>query len=65
VEKLALAADALTANRDCEAFIVFSKTDQFRPEEVERCKAAQGFPCSGVSASVGRTGAAPSAEETL
>ena len=42
VQKLALVADALTENRSCEAFIVFSKTDQFTPDEVERCKAAKG-----------------------
>jgi hypothetical protein len=42
VEKLALVADALTQDRGCEAFIVFSKTSQFTQEEVERCKAAQG-----------------------
>jgi len=42
VGKLAPVADALTASRDCEAFIVFSKTSRFTPEEVERCKGAQG-----------------------
>jgi hypothetical protein len=42
VRNLALVADALTAARDCEAFIVFAKTGQFTAEEVERCKAAQG-----------------------
>jgi hypothetical protein len=41
VQKLALVADALIGNRDCEAFIVFSKTGPFTPEEVERCKSAQ------------------------
>jgi hypothetical protein len=29
-------------NGDCDAFIVFAKTGQFSPEEVERCKTAQG-----------------------
>jgi hypothetical protein len=42
VQKLALVADALTANHDCEAFIVFSKTGRFTPEEVMRCRAANG-----------------------
>ncbi len=42
VRKLTLVADALTRDHDCEPFIVFSKTSQFTPEEVERCKAAQG-----------------------
>jgi len=41
LRKLALVADALSGNRDCEAFIVFSKTGQFSSDEVERCKAAQ------------------------
>jgi hypothetical protein len=40
VTKLARVADALTA-KSCEAFIIFSKTSSFTPEEVERCKAAQ------------------------
>ena len=40
VTKLARVADALTA-KNCEAFIIFSKTSSFTPEEVERCKVAQ------------------------
>jgi hypothetical protein len=42
VRKLGLVADALTEGDGCEAFIVFSKTSDFTPEEVERCKAGQG-----------------------
>jgi hypothetical protein len=42
VRKLALVADALSKDGDCDAFIVFAKTGQFSSEEVERCKAAQG-----------------------
>jgi hypothetical protein len=42
VRKLTLVADALSQDGDCEAFIVFAKTREFTPEEVERCKAAQG-----------------------
>ena len=41
VQKMGRVADALTGN-GCEVFIVFSKTSTFAPEEVERCKAAQG-----------------------
>ncbi len=41
VTKLTRVADALSAKRSCDAFIVFSKTSSFTPEEVERCKAAQ------------------------
>ncbi len=40
VTKLTRVADALTT-KSCEAFIIFSKTSRFTPEEVERCKAAQ------------------------
>jgi hypothetical protein len=40
VTKLTRVANALTA-KSCEAFIIFSKTSSFTPEEVERCKAAQ------------------------
>src|SRR2546425_573431 len=42
VQKMGLVADALTKDEGCEAFIVFSKTSSFTPEEVERCKLAQG-----------------------
>ncbi len=41
VTKLTRVADALSATRSCEAFIIFSKTSSFTPGEVERCKAAQ------------------------
>jgi AIG2-like family len=41
VTKLTRVADALSAKRSCDAFIVFSKTSSFTLEEVERCKAAQ------------------------
>ena len=42
IRKLSLVADALAKGSTCEAFIVFSKTGSFTPEEVARCKAAQG-----------------------
>jgi hypothetical protein len=42
VQKLGLVADALVNGGTCEAFIVFAKTSSFTPEEVDRCKAAQG-----------------------
>jgi hypothetical protein len=41
VTKLTRVADAPAVKRSCEAFIAFSKTSRFTPEEVERCKAAQ------------------------
>lgn len=41
VTKLTRVADALTAKRNCEAFVIFSKTGCFTAEEVEQCKAAQ------------------------
>jgi hypothetical protein len=40
VDKMARVADTL-ASKDCQVFIVFSKTSTFTSEEVERCKAAQ------------------------
>jgi hypothetical protein len=40
--KLAQVADVLDATGDCDAFVVFSKTRSFSPDEIEICKAAQG-----------------------
>lgn len=42
VQKMALVADALIEGEGCEVFVVFSKTSPFTPEEIERCKLAQG-----------------------
>lgn len=42
VQKMALVADALSEGENCEVFVVSSKTNRFTPEEVERCKLAQG-----------------------
>ena len=42
VQKMGLVADALTGSEGREVFIVLSKTSRFTPEEVERCKVAQG-----------------------
>jgi hypothetical protein len=41
VRKLGKAADAM-ASAGCETFIIFSKTSAFLPEEVARCRDAQG-----------------------
>ena len=41
VNKLRRVADALDGTGDCEAFVVFSKTGSFTPDEIELCKAAQ------------------------
>jgi hypothetical protein len=41
VNKLGRVADALDATGDCDAFVVFSKTGSFTPDEIEHCKAAQ------------------------
>jgi hypothetical protein len=40
-QNMGLVADALAA-RDCEVFILFSKTGNFTSEEVDRCKRSQG-----------------------
>ena len=40
-QKMGRVADAL-AGKDCEVFVVFSKTSTFTPDEVASCQAAQG-----------------------